>query len=409
MRPLGLRSRDRSTIQFVADESASAEARYLLSCIRRELDCDAICTARKMAARRSFDWDRFKSLVTDHAIVPYIYARLSEDESWGAPQRLLQEMGRECRAMAFRNLQLVSELVRLDKLLTEAGVQAIWFKGPILASQAYGNVAMRQFADLDLLIPRARAREVFGILQKQDYAAGYDILSVEKWPLLQRVSSAQSFGDERRQIFLDVHWSLTDADYSFSKHTAMITREIELAGRTILTFGAESMLSYLCYHGCKHDWESLRCILDVAEFVRFNRDLAWNELISRTPPIGTSRMVKLGLTLAHLAARVQFPENVREWMERDRKVCSLASAILERRLRSHAQLGSHVYLAAMESRTDRMRLLANIIFKPSAIEIERITLSEKLFFVYSLLRFERVFRKHVVKRIEAFLDPSPRA
>ena len=59
---------------------------------------------------------------------------------------------------ARRNLFLVSELLKLLKLLESHGIGAIAFKGPVLALYAYGNLSLRQQLDLDILV---RKRDIF--------------------------------------------------------------------------------------------------------------------------------------------------------------------------------------------------------------------------------------------------------
>ena len=47
---------------------------------------------------------------------------------------------------------LTSELIKIMKLLEENDIKAIAFKGPTLAQLAYGDVTLRQYVDLDLLV-----------------------------------------------------------------------------------------------------------------------------------------------------------------------------------------------------------------------------------------------------------------
>ena len=55
-------------------------------------------------------------------------------------------------ASRLRTLVLCSELVRVHRLLTAAGVLAVPYKGPALAACLYGDVAVRQMLDIDLIV-----------------------------------------------------------------------------------------------------------------------------------------------------------------------------------------------------------------------------------------------------------------
>jgi putative nucleotidyltransferase-like protein len=53
-----------------------------------------------------------------------------------------------------KNLLVTGELVILLRLFVKHGVNVIPFKGPTLAALAYGDLGLREFGDLDLLIAR---------------------------------------------------------------------------------------------------------------------------------------------------------------------------------------------------------------------------------------------------------------
>ncbi|RXM21985.1 hypothetical protein EO238_26195, partial [Citrobacter sp. AAK_AS5] len=45
-------------------------------------------------------------------------------------------------------------LLRLQQLMESHGIRLVPIKGPVLARLAYGDVALRQFEDLDLIVRR---------------------------------------------------------------------------------------------------------------------------------------------------------------------------------------------------------------------------------------------------------------
>lgn len=392
-------SLDHGALRFAAGTDFPIEAQFLLLCVRRELALDTLHVARCIATRPDFDWDRLMQMVIQHGIAPFIRARFDAVQSWGVPQEFSVALNKRCRAIAFRNLQLVGELIRLDEIFSDAGIRAVWFKGPILASQAYRNLTMRHFCDLDILIPREQVGEFTKIIQQQGYAPVYNVATPQKQRLHEKVSNALSFNDPKRGIVLDVHWAMANRNYSFLNDAPMPTTQVEVAGRRVTTFAAGSTLSYLCYHGCKHGWSSFQNILDVAEFIRSNSDLAWDTLTTAAQlPIGAPRMLKLGLALAHLGAGVRLPPLVIEWIGSDGKTPALAAKVLERCLLSPTPFDRSIYLATMESWADRMRHVMSIVWTPSVLEIEHITIPENLFFVYRGVRFVRLFRKHILTR-----------
>jgi Uncharacterised nucleotidyltransferase len=70
---------------------------------------------------------------------------------------------------ALRNVFLAGTLLKLLRLLEAHGIAALPYKGPVLAALAYGNVAFRQFGDLDLLVRPQDADRAKALLWAQGY------------------------------------------------------------------------------------------------------------------------------------------------------------------------------------------------------------------------------------------------
>jgi hypothetical protein len=54
--------------------------------------------------------------------------------------------------IAKTNMLMTAELIAVMKLLKDNEIEAIAFKGPTLSQMAYGDITLRQFSDLDILI-----------------------------------------------------------------------------------------------------------------------------------------------------------------------------------------------------------------------------------------------------------------
>src|SRR5690606_33413903 len=100
------------------------------------------------------------------------------------PESVAARLDEAQRRIAERNLRLSRALLDVLDLLTSAGIDALPLKGPVLAQQVYGSVAMRVFGDLDVLVAEARIDEALGVLLE----AGY----------VRRLSGASEQESERR-------------------------------------------------------------------------------------------------------------------------------------------------------------------------------------------------------------------
>src|SRR5271163_2569862 len=115
------------------------------------------------------DWNIVAAMAERHKITPLLYRRLSRV----APDLLvrpeLAPIVQKFMGIVGRNLYLTKELLSLLDLLKQNGIPAISFKGPLLAVDAFGDVALREFGDLDLLLRPAHMREAKRLLELRGY------------------------------------------------------------------------------------------------------------------------------------------------------------------------------------------------------------------------------------------------
>ena len=98
------------------------------------------------------DWPYLLQLAEGHGIMPLLYKHLSSLSPNTVPHTELGQLQHQYRRNAVHNLFLVGELFHLLELFEAHAIHAVPYKGPTLAIRAYGNLSMRQFGDLDLLL-----------------------------------------------------------------------------------------------------------------------------------------------------------------------------------------------------------------------------------------------------------------
>ena len=76
---------------------------------------------------------------------------------------------RHIQANALLNTLLAKELVAVLDALAAKGVRAIPFKGVTLAQTAYGDLSLRECADLDLIVDQASIPQARQVLWSQGY------------------------------------------------------------------------------------------------------------------------------------------------------------------------------------------------------------------------------------------------
>ena len=122
----------------------------LVICAARPYPDDEAKGALRDLVREDVDWDAVLQTAREAKVLPLVSRNLCEAAGDLLPTDVAERLRRAFEDHVRRNLQLAAELVRLVRRLAEHGIEALPFKGPVLAQTLYDNLALRQFSDLDL-------------------------------------------------------------------------------------------------------------------------------------------------------------------------------------------------------------------------------------------------------------------
>jgi len=299
----------RGTMYPLGRSDPGLECQVLLTCARTALTPAE--TARiKDLAQASVDWDAMVDLAESHGVNPLLYRSLKSACPSLVPQNVMQRIRARSRANVYRSLRFTAELFRIVSTCESHSIQAVPFKGPVLASQAYGDVALREYVDLDLLVRPSDLDTTSALFQ----ADGYSLVSppdhAEDEIVLRRQGS-QILVELHTRIV--AHWQLRRSfAVSFDDLRERLAT-VEMAGaRSVQTLSLEDLLLVLCVHGCSHHWSRLIWIVDVAELLRSASTVDWPWLLTRARGLGAERMLLLGLRLAIELLEAKVPDKVRE-------------------------------------------------------------------------------------------------
>ena len=245
------------------------------------------------------NWERLLCLAATHAVTPLLYWRLKAVCPHEIPIYLEAHFQQNVR----NNLRLTGELLKLQQLFKREKIPLLPFKGPTLSIAAYGNLALRQFVDLDLLVPKMHALGARELLLATGYVTNLQ-LSRKREEVYLRVYDEFTMSSEDGYALVEIHWSILPYKYSLPLETSPFWDRAEsicLGHREVPSLCTEDLLLVLCVHGAKHCWSHLGMIADVAWLIAKRPDVQWDTLLRRARTIGSLRMVLLGL---HLAASI---------------------------------------------------------------------------------------------------------
>jgi hypothetical protein len=304
------------------------ENQLLLSCARTYVD-SAQAEQIRALLRGDLDWVYLIRTALQHCVMPLLYWNLQSTCPEAVPEAILNELGRYFNANTVRNLFLVRELLTLLSRLEERGIPAIPYKGLVLAASAYGNFALRQFGDLDMLVHEHDAVRAKDLLISQGYRLQYQPPAVCE-ALLRRFRQSYDLVREDDQVFVELHWDIISWPIFRLPNSAFLWEHLEivlLADIPVRNLAPEDVLPLLCAHGAKHRWERLGWICDIAELLHMHPGIKWERVMEQARRLGSVRMLYLGLFLAHGLLGAAVPADILRQMRVERVVPSLAAQV----------------------------------------------------------------------------------
>ena len=336
------------------------------------------------------DWNALKELAQKHGVLPLCYKRLQSIGRELVPEHILGEFKNLYIANTLRNLKLQKELQKTIELLSGAGIPVIPFKGPTLAEEVYGDVALRQFSDLDILVPRCRAVDAAKTLVQAGYVTDYS-KPESRLPTLLKVTNDIPFEAFGSGILIELHWEFfhkRDA-YPFVEPEAF--QKVNVSGGGVVgkyRLSDEENLVMLCAHGTRHSWEQLKWVIDVAEFVEKKQGLDWEKVLALADCCRARGALLLGVSLGVRTCGCSCPQELETLIETDGRIGSLGDkciryAFSDKRLVLDKFL---VVLGSRERMLDRVRVLFGRLFCPTRADWLALPLPSGLFFVYVFFR-----------------------
>lgn len=352
------------------------------------------------------DWVYLLNLASRHGLLPLLYRHLNALAPAAIPKAIYIELWARYEITSRRNQAMARELLNILQMLDANGIPAIAYKGPSLAAAVYGDLALREFGDLDILLRLQDVLPAKRLLQSHGYVAEYELKpAVEAAFLHSSMQYHLVMGLGTRAILVELHWK-TDADFPVEPGDDIqwwANLGFACLGETkIRCFATEELLLILCLHGSKHAWGSLGWLVDVAELIRQHPDLEWEWIIGRAAQLKCERRLALGLYLADYLLDTPLPEKIRNKFEGAAEVRKLANKILETLFHlGPNEMSSFGWLRFNLSLYERPRQkfthCINVVLAPSLIEWSHWPLPRALFFLYLPLRAIRLVKKYSLK------------
>jgi len=374
------------------------EFAFLCACARRLVDPHA-----PMAIPSDLNWTRVIEQAADHLLLPSLAWVVTE--AGAAPPDILAELRQRFQANARLNLTLTSELLRLLQAFDSAHLPVIPLKGPALAEHLYGDVTLRGFSDLDLLVQPEHVLAARQLLEE----SGYQLTSTLHWnskrAVLRARDSQVAFHEPRTRIAIDLHWRLMPGYFPSAVEDRAGWREVRtraLAGVPVKALAPEQLLLFLCAHSARHHWERLGWICDIACLLRAEREWDWDSVFRQAKAFGTQRILAVSLLLAETLAGAPLDDQAARRIAPNPTARALADEVrlrLQQRTpgAATAMESARFLWKTIESPARAVAALLGIFLAPTEAEFRAIQLPGALYGLYYPFRLVRLSFKYALE------------
>lgn len=311
-----------------AKDAVCLEKRLLVCSARTRISLDTANQIRALAARQ-LDWAYLLSEAAENSVTPLFERAMRASAPSAIPAEYSTQLKAAFRANTIRCLFLTAELNKILDLFQAAGVHAIPYKGPVAAAQAYGDITLREFEDLDIILRQRDLPKAHEIILSLGYHPKFPwILSPGAAASL--VPAEYNYRDDVRGAMVELHTEITLRHFPVAPDLDDFSHRLvpaDLSGHAVRTFCAEDALPILCIHGSKHFWERLSWIADISELVQSHPALDWAQAERRAVSLKAQRMLHLGLTLAADLLDVPLPPEVLSHIRADAAAATIAVEI----------------------------------------------------------------------------------
>jgi hypothetical protein len=181
----------------------------------------------------------------------------------------------------------------LLNLLHEAGIPTMLTKGLPLGLDYYDNLALRPMGDIDVVVPRERARDAIELLDKAGWMRGATARDDD----LEFHHAMQFFRPGGGEI--DLHWSvLLECQSQLTNDEFWArARPLQVEGITTLQLEQSDQLFHTVIHGVHwNEMPAIRWIADAAMILRrTDRPVDWDRVIELGRREKLSQRLRMGL------------------------------------------------------------------------------------------------------------------
>ncbi|MDY6865830.1 MAG: nucleotidyltransferase family protein [Halobacteriota archaeon] len=349
----------------------------------------------KGALKFDLNWEYVVRNGAEHGILPLLHHNLSKLDEGLVPENIMVYLRKQYNVNVAKNLTYYEELGKVLRVFREEGIGTIILKGAALAETVYGDIGLRPFSDVDLLIKKENLSEAKKILSEMGYMLDEEV-SPEKYN--------EEYGCDLyyagKKNIIEIHWNIL-RKLGSDRFMRIDIRDIwerarpaSISGVDTLVMSPEDQLLHLCIHLPKHRYNRLIWLCDILEVVK-HYNIDWDQIIRSSEDCRTKAHIYYGLQFSDEMLGPEVPPEVLRRLRPNPLERMLVRPVLKDVLsddRRIMPIFNLMKLFLIDKHTDRIRYLWIYIFPPvESLERKYSVSGSRVYFYYILHPFYVIF------------------
>ena len=341
-------------------------------------------------------WDLLFELAEQHGALPLLHQALTPFQG-SIPAPDLATLNSKHRANLHKAMMLSRELINIVDTLAESGIEVMPYKGLALAESVYGDIALRQTGDIDLLIRAEDVSRARDALRRLNFVPHLELPERQELAYLES-GYEYMFDAPAGRNLLELQWAVQPSFYAVDLRAEELFERsvpVSVAGRILKTLSFEDLFVALSLHAAKHVWAKLIWICDLARIMKMERlDWAWVGSLARHYRI--RRIVTLNLRLANRLLGVSIPSAAEPLVESGNEaLAETIEGFVSGGVPFHPESPPYfrLMLRLRENPVDRARFLTRLALTPGPREWSCLRVPDLLFPLYRLVRLSRLIAR----------------
>ena len=368
------------------------EVELILNCSRARVD---MLTQNRieLILDKNLNWEYIIHMAHIHHVSPLLYWNLRNYPSQ-IPEETFSYLREHFRNNTQKNLFFTGELLKIIKTFNKKDLMVIPYKGPVLAINAYDNLALREFGDIDLYISKNDVLVVRDLLALMSYVPEYKIEKNKEEKFINGQRDL-SFFNKSNNTTLEVHWTFKGHLFCLPNKSDIWDGnnyiETTLNEMKVKTLSDEEMLLVLALHNASHRWQRLSWICDFKEMIESNKNLNYFNLIKKAEEKKILRILIINFVLARDLLNFEITEEIKIFLDNDDVVMEITEKVKSRlflREQRSSSLFEEIFFR-LKLREDVLYGIKDVIkglITPTIYELKTLPLPTYLWFVYYIYR-----------------------